>query len=167
MSDNTGTVVHFDCQYYSAGMPVTVEDGKYFHALTRAIDIDFHADVYEQNLGDIKDANIMLVRSHARDEWQFVAVHATQANGRANKRNRVLATIPKGDGIDRLLREHVSDHSGAEYTLAHRPRWGVRSFDPATGNVSIWLADAERTGLPYATLRAAGTLIEEGGATER
>lgn len=161
MSASNHTDVRFDCNYYADGRPVTVEDGPYYHVLTKKIDIDFTADVIKDNLGALADARLMLVLCRRTDEWQLVAVHESDGT-HASRLNRAVATIARDCAIDRLLREHTSAHKDG-YTRKHKARWGVNGFDQKTGRVSAWLADAGRDGLPYGTIRAAEVVLEEQG----
>lgn len=159
MTDTTN--VRFDCAYYADGRPVTIEDGKYYHVLTKRIEIDFTADVIRENLGATKDATLMLVPCRRTDEWQVVAVHESDGN-HASRLNRAIATIQRDCAIDRLLREHRRAHVD-DYTRTHSARWGISDFDERTGRVRAWLADAGRSGLPYDTIRAAEVVLEEQG----
>lgn len=161
MSNKTATDVHFECDYYTDGRTVNIQDGKYFHVLTKRIDVDFNADVNKDNLGALANAKLMLVHCRRTDEWQVVAVHKSDGK-RASKFNRAVATIARDCAVDKLLREHEKPHTDG-YTCKHKARWDITSFDKETGRVSAWLADDYSDGLPYETIRAAEEVLEAQG----
>lgn len=161
MDNKTTTDVHFECDYYTDGRTVNIQDGKYFHVLTRKIDVEFDADVIKENLGAMANARLMLVHCRRNDEWQVVAVHKSDGK-HASKLNRAVATIARDCAVDKLLREHRKPHKDG-YTYDHKARWGIDSFDQKTGRVKAWLADDYNEGLPYETIRAAEEVLEEQG----
>lgn len=163
MADNTNTHddVHFGCAYFADRSPVTVEDGPYYHVLTKKIDLDTHLRTLPRNAHSLADAKLVLTLSRSRNVWQLVSVHKSDGV-HASKLNRVVAYVPRATPVDTLLREHIASHAG-EGRRSHTPRWLVESFDPETGHVRVRLFDDEPSGLPYETIRAAECVLEAQG----